>query len=308
MRKWFFIFLTAFVLLLAGLYLFIPSHIRLSTAVTIKGSPEAAYRLLLNDASWMKWWPGKKDDTGAFVYDDAVYSIEAKAFNAFLIGIKKNEKQLNSQFMLIPLRADSFAIQWSTGLNTSGNPFKKMGDYFRAKSQREELSEILTALKAFLENGENIYGMAIRQVKVKDSILVTSRMVSDHYPTAAETDSLISLLRNYIKENNARETDHPMLHVDASRGEFSTMVGIPTDRLLQGNKDIVLKRMVLGNILEAEIKGGPHRIREALRQMEFYVDDYNRTSPAIPYESLVTDRLREPDTTRWITRLYYPVF
>jgi hypothetical protein len=29
---------------------------------------------------------------------------------------------------------------------------------------------------------------------------------------------------------------------------------------------------------------------------------------AIPYQSLVTDRMKEPDTMKWLTRLYVPVF
>ena len=29
-------------------------------------------------------------------------------------------------------------------------------------------------------------------------------------------------------------------------------------------------------------------------------------SPAIPFESLITNRLEEPDTSKWVTKIYYP--
>jgi hypothetical protein len=42
--------------------------------------------------------------------------------------------------------------------------------------------------------------------------------------------------------------------------------------------------------------------------MKNYVEDNKKTSPAIPYQSLITNRLTETDTTKWVTKLYYPVF
>jgi hypothetical protein len=65
--------------------------------------------------------------------------------------------------------------------------------------------------------------------------------------------------------------------------------------------------MVLGDILVTEVRGGPHHIKKGLQQLEYYLNDYQRTSPAIPFESLITDRSIQPDTAQWVTRIYYPV-
>ena len=66
--------------------------------------------------------------------------------------------------------------------------------------------------------------------------------------------------------------------------------------------------MVPGNILVSEIKGGDYSAREALREMHQFMTDNNMSSPAIPFQSLVTNRMEEPDTLKWITKIYYPVF
>jgi hypothetical protein len=58
----------------------------------------------------------------------------------------------------------------------------------------------------------------------------------------------------------------------------------------------------------AEVKGGPSRVDGCLLAVENYVKDHNMMSPAIPFQSLVTDRMAEKDTAQWITRIYYPVF
>ena len=66
--------------------------------------------------------------------------------------------------------------------------------------------------------------------------------------------------------------------------------------------------MVPGKILVAEVKGGAYTADEALRQLTMYMDDNHLVSPAIPFQSLVTERSKEPDTTKWITKIYFPVF
>jgi hypothetical protein len=62
-----------------------------------------------------------------------------------------------------------------------------------------------------------------------------------------------------------------------------------------------------GNMLVTEVKGGQIEVNKASVQLLNYISDYNRTAPAIPFESLVTDRRKEPDSSKWITRIYYPV-
>jgi hypothetical protein len=41
--------------------------------------------------------------------------------------------------------------------------------------------------------------------------------------------------------------------------------------------------------------------------MELYISDHERVPPAIPFLSLVTNRMLEPDSSKWITLIYYPV-
>jgi hypothetical protein len=42
--------------------------------------------------------------------------------------------------------------------------------------------------------------------------------------------------------------------------------------------------------------------------MDQYFKDYNRVAMAIPFEYLITDRLKVPDTSKWVTKIYCPVY
>jgi len=80
------------------------------------------------------------------------------------------------------------------------------------------------------------------------------------------------------------------------------------DRRLPDAGEIHYKWMLGGgNILITEVKGGPGEIKKAYEQITHYVTDYKRLAPAIPFESMVTDRTVEKDSSQWITRIYYPV-
>ena len=62
-----------------------------------------------------------------------------------------------------------------------------------------------------------------------------------------------------------------------------------------------------GNILITEVKGDNKEIQKAYTQIQHYISDYKRIAPAIPFESLVTDRRKQPDSSQWVTKIYYPV-
>jgi hypothetical protein len=66
--------------------------------------------------------------------------------------------------------------------------------------------------------------------------------------------------------------------------------------------------MIPGKILVTEVKGGNYTTGEALKQLDIYLDDNHLSSPAIPFESLVTDRSQETDTAKWVTKIYYPIY
>ncbi len=142
----------------------------------------------------------------------------------------------------------------------------------------------------------------------KDSTMVATKVVTASYPTTAEIYSLIDNLESYIKSNGAKENNFPMLNVrKLENSEFETMVAIPTNKELEGNGKIFFSRFVPWKVLTAEVSGGNSTVEEAFRQMKLYMSEYQKTAMAIPFQSLVTDRIQEPDTLKWVTNIYVPV-
>ncbi len=292
--------------LLAAVYLFIPRKIKIEAAVPLNAPLPGVFRTLINDSNWKKWWPGETP----FAYNKQTYSIKGKLFNVFDIDIYSYKDTINTRMELVLLNANTMTILWNAEQVSSNDPFKRFIGHRHAKQTEKNMNAILQSLKTFLQKKENIYEVDIKETLVKDSVLISTRRQFDHYPNVQEVDSMIQSLKKYISQNNAIEKNSPMLNVfELGNSRYEAMTAIPVDKALQKTNEFAPKFLLKGgNILEAEIQGGIHTIEKGLKELENYRADYKYNSPAIPYQLLVTDRTKEPDTTKWITRLYYPVF
>jgi hypothetical protein len=294
------------VVALASVYLFIPEKVKIEAAVSLEAAFPAVSRALMDENNWKKWWPGETP----FAYSKHTYSIKGKLFNVFDIDIYSDQDTISSQMELVLVTTNTMTILWNAEEPSSNHPFTRFKRYQQIKETEKNMTSILQSLKTFVQKKENIYGVVIRETLVKDSALISTRRQFDHFPTELEVDSMIQSLKKYIIQNNAIEKNLPMLNVfDLGSSRYEAMTAIPVDKALPKTNEFAPKFLLKGgNILEAQIQGGPYAIEKGLKELENYRTDYKFDSPAIPYQLLVTDRTKEPDTTKWITRLYYPVY
>ena len=319
MKKIVFIVLLVLILVFLSLiYILIPEKISIVTYRSANCTLGGAERMILDINKWAAWWPeampGQVNSTNnslrVFIFGNREYKPGIISINTIEVNIVYDNMLTKTEMMILTLSKDSVLLEWrSKETIASKNPVERIKQYLRTGKLKNNLDSLLTILRSFLEKKENIYGMNINEVKVKDSVLITTRFITSSYPSTTEIYSAVNKLKKYIAEQNASSNNFPMMHVvQIDSFHYETMVAIPVNRSLQGTDNMMTKRMVLGNILEAEIKGGETTVRSAMRQLENYKKDHRMESPAIPFALLVTDRSKEPDTTKWITKIYYPVY
>lgn len=298
--------LLVFAFLLASVYLFIPGESEIKATTTIKAASPGVFRALSDTSNWIKFWPGNTP----FKMGNGEYAIKEKFYNVLRIDISSGDDTLASSLNLLPISSDSLIIEWVTKKMNSSNPFRRFAQYRKALALEKELNMILGRVKEFMEQTKNIYGINIKQTKVADSVLISTRRSFDHKPSLKDIDDMIQSLRKYIAENNAVEKNLPMLNIFSTDStHFQAMTAIAVDRELPLTKEFVPKFLLKGgNILEVEIRGGHYTIENAFKELENYRADFKYAMPAIPYQLLVTDRMKEPDTSKWVTKIYYPVY
>lgn len=291
---------------MVAVYLFIPGKKQTSVSATIRAALPGVFRSLSSDHSWKAFWPG---DT-LFKLGDNTFILKEQLYNVIGVDINTPDRSITSTLNLIPIQSDLLTIQWNFEQINSSNPFRRFVQYRKALALEKDLHRLVERIKEFMEQPKNIYGFNIKQIHVTDSVLITTRRSLDHEPRLTDVNDMIQSLKKYITENIAVEKNFPMLNVlriDSSR--YEVMTAIPVDRELPLTKEFAPKFLLKGgNILETEVQGGPYTIATGMAELENFKNDYKFAAPAIAYQLLVTDRLLEKDTAKWVTRLYYPIY
>ncbi|HEY0434853.1 MAG TPA: hypothetical protein VGC95_13350 [Chitinophagaceae bacterium] len=317
------ILLSLFILLLlivAGSYLLIPGGIRISSSMWLKANSQPLFHSLQHRDDWNKWWPPAagahaSDSSQAeapdssWEYDGFRFRLAQEFYNAFQLSVRHGHDSFPAVLKIVPFTTDSMGLEISADRPTSGNPLKRIATWYTANKLKRAFDSILLRLGRYAGDVKNFYGLDIRREKVQFQFLVSMRKRFDHYPATGDIYAIVDTLRSFAAARGARELFYPMLNITAdSVGGYVAQLGLPVDRSVNDDGAISQKQMMKGgNILAADVNGGTHRIEEARKKVEQYIQDYQRTIIAIPFQMLITDRRQEPDSSRWVTRIYYPV-
>lgn len=302
------------VITIAAIYLFIPSHLTIGCSVNVRCTAEGASRLLQHEESWVRWWPDASvsngKDSTKYSYNHFTYTPDKKLYNKRMIITESNKVKALGSLNILSYSIDSLQLLWLSDLQTSMNPFTRLFQYQQTKKLKKDMNEILNRMKVFLRNDENIYGYKIVHTTLKDTALVAIKTATKDSPSTSVIYGMINDLEKYIVAEGALKTSFPMLNITRiDSNHFVTMVAIGTSKVLPDKGNIFLKRMIPypDKILTTDAKGGAAGIRRAYEIINLYMRDHQLSSPVIHFEYLVTDRLKETDSTKWITRIYMPI-
>jgi len=288
----------------ALVYILIPRELIISSIVPVHCNAEGAFRVLGEES----YWTNGLRLTGR---QGAPYNlrIRGKVFHAMEISVERGDDSLLSSFTLLNLgRIDSTGLQWKCSYPSSLNPLRRVQQYRRSVALKQFMDSSLSRMRLFLEKKENVYGMPVQDAMSKDVSLLVTKFQTASYPSVPEIYRSVQAIRTYIASQGAREVNYPMLHVSEDKGKgFESMVGISVDRELNGNALIVPKRYVPWKIVVGEVRGGPYTAENAMNGLQQYISDFHLMPMGLPFQSLVTERDREPDTTRWVTRVVQAV-
>lgn len=312
MKKWIGFLVLLLVIFIASVFIFIPNIISVDRHFSVAVNHSGLYRNLSESARWKEWWPdtssGKTSDS-AYSYHGFNFKLRNQQTFSLVISITRPQQEIMSSLNFVSTVKDSVTLDWEAKMTSSYNPIKRLNRYLEARKLATTMDELVEAMTNFYSVTANMYGFDIQKKTVVDSTLLSTFASSKGYPSNEFIYDLIGQLKTYIKEQGAKETGFPMLNIFTHDSlNYMTKVAIPVDTKLKPSGNMAYRWMLPGgNMLITEVKGGPVRIAQAYQQIETYISDFQRVAPAIPFLSLVTDRIQIPDTSKWVTRIYYPV-
>jgi hypothetical protein len=306
MKNWLWALLLVIVLAVGAWWL--PATVQVQQTLVLNRPLSAVERNMINTRRWPEWWPGKQVADSVYEHAGHRWQINTLLLNGFTAtDLDQPGRYYDCKIVL--MENNRTALSLTLVQQAGANPIRKLQANCSKAAYRRFAKSWLMAVASYFESDERLYGFKVVPAKVKDSSYISVRSYFDHEPTVAEVYALIDELRSYISMQGGQAVNVPIMHLHReSATRYELMVAIPTAFDLPGTKRYQLKKMILGNILVGEITGGLYTVAKAEENMRLYASDYRKVAPAIPFQQLVTDRRTEPDTSKWITRVYYPSF
>lgn len=297
------------------IYTLIPSQIKINKTIIVNASLASVSRNILYGNGWNNWFSQRKEkitNLYFFTHNNIHFSnIKFVTATNATILIETNNIISNADISITPIKSDSILVNWSCIVDASKNPFKRINNYFNAIKIKKTMDEIANNFKVYIEDLKSIYGFNVRTTTLKDSSMIALKATINNYPTVSDIYAKIEILEHYANVNNASPTNFPMLNIQKIDSlHYNFMVALPVNKRLENSGEILYKQMLPnGNFLCSDsLNGGFKKLDILFTQFENYRRDLNLLSPAIPFQSLITDRRKEADTTKWITKFYYPIF
>jgi hypothetical protein len=280
------------------------------TKVSINCTDAALARNLLDLKAWQKWWPGNKINDTVFSFGEVSYTLMRLIGNGATFKVSAESKNETGFLQFASVNDTSCNLVWTPSTVISPSLSEKLLNPFQKSVLKDNIALLLDCLKNYFNNPKNIYGFKVNFTKVTDPHLISSRKAYNKYPSTDEIYGTIEKLQAYAISNGAEKTNYPMMNVHQSENgnTLDVMIALPVNNSLKASGEFLPKFMIQGVLLEAEVKGGAYNVEKCLGQFSNYLTDYKLSAPAIPYQSLVTDRSKVLDSNLWITKIYQPVF
>ena len=157
-----FISLIFFALLITGISLFIPSHIRISKAIDINAGKDSVMLQINDAANWKNWFPGG-DTATSFISDNKITGIGIGGKQALTIteindssvlakNVGPGSKRGTSGWNIYEGRtSNTVTVQWYMDFHLRWYPWEKFSSLLLEKRYGPMMEQGLDKLKGLLE-------------------------------------------------------------------------------------------------------------------------------------------------------------
>jgi hypothetical protein len=299
MRKLILSISTIIVLSLAGVYLLIPKLLLIKGNQMVYQPSASVTRGMMQTDKWTEWMP-----------KDIKVTIEGSLVATIQATLTLDDVQVPVLFSIMDGEGENAIISYETTMdNGNYNPITKIQYYIFAKKIQRNLDRVLSAARAYYNYSKGVYGFDIVETRVKDSSLIAVDQTLKDTPSLVQIYQLVSVLEQHISDQNGKAKGAPMVNITrVDENEVYFQVAIPLERDLPVKAGLTIKKMVLGNLLSVKVVGDQTKVNQAFEATKQYINDKQKSSPAIPFVIYNTNRLLEKDPSRWISTINYPIY
>jgi len=312
--------------------IFLPSDIHISKSVEINAPISKVFNQVNSFRNWGNWAPyqdssynarfeGNNAGVGAkMLWSDEKEGesvntiIESKQNTKIVTELAFNEhRKARNTFLFADLNGKS-SVTWEMDVNDLSYPFGRFVGFMIQKGAEYNFGRGLEALKEFSESNIDIpdyYGFNIidEVISPKSFIGKEAKSTMMNFDKTIE-DSFKEVLSS-MGTNNIAPIGYPVIvwnnYNPKGVSEFICLMEINSKSEVNGIENDMYYSFPERRVLWLEYKGAYEKSSIAWETLNSYIANQNLVMSGNPYEEYVTDPSTEPDTSKWITNIYFPV-
>ncbi len=312
--------------------LFISSETHVERSLTINAAPEAIFAEINNVKNFNNWSPWHSIDPNTeYTYEGPESGVDAKmswtsdhqdvgSGSQWIVEsvpnklVKTNlvfegfEDPAEANFVLEP-EGDQTKVTWTFDTEMSGlyKYFGLVMDGMLGPQYEQGLQNLKAVAEA--KPSYNI-GIGVEEVPEIHYLSILHTMTSENSDQISTImGELFGELMGYMSSNNIEMHGSAMtVYPRSEENSFDMECALPVEEEVQVSDDrIVFKTISSGKAVKAVHMGSYHLLEDTHNTVNQYISDQGLQAAGAPYEIYITDPSDEPDTSKWITQVYYPI-
>ncbi|MBN2610451.1 MAG: SRPBCC family protein [Bacteroidales bacterium] len=322
--------LIGLIILLAAIILigfFLPSKIHLERSLTIKAPKEVLFNQVNNLRCWEDWSPWHKIDTAMKItYKDpftgtgASFSwtsnnkkigqgkitiLYSKPYDSIVAEMDFMKQGTAQGYHLFQDTDSGTLVTWGFGTDMGKNPFRK---YFGLMMDKYVGNDFETGLKN-LDSIANTLSPYLVEMKQLNEFAYTSIRQTCKWEEVSNVMAIsYSTLMSFIQSSGGEMNGPPYaIYHKMDEGTIDLETGIPTSELLNPRGNIITGTFNQTSVAATDYYGFYDNLGDAHGALQDWIIKMKLEPVGAPIEMYITDPSSEADTSKWLTRIYYPV-
>jgi effector-binding domain-containing protein len=307
---------------------FLPSQSRIERSIVINSPAENIAAKIVDLHLWDEWSPWKDQDSAAtYKYNDTIGVGGWMDWNGKIVGSGKLtitkvlpdsivyflafkepfESESNGTFSFTSVEG-GVKVTW-TDLESLPWPMGRIMGLFMNFDEMlgPDFEKGLSRLKKTVESSYK-YTYTVQEKEISPAIIATIRNKVNSGEIGEIMGKSYGEIQAFLAKNGAKQNGSPMaitLAWDSLSWDFEA--AIPIDKEIEGTDKIVVKKSYEGKAIFVTYTGPYEQTYQAYTDLDQYMKEKGLTQAGGPWEVYITDPGTEPDQTKWVTEIYFPV-
>lgn len=311
---------------------FLKDSVNVEKKIVINAPIEKIFESVNNFHNWDKWslW---SDTTMATTYEGAAFGKGAKMiwhdkkegvgemeiieskFNEMIItqlSFKNTESKTKSEFHFKQL-AEGVEVSWSLKSENYSYPFGRYAAWLIAKGLNKSFTTGLEKLKAFAESDEKLESgstdYVVEVLAIEEKMYAAIKDSGNSQEISNKMGVLYGNLSTFLANNKQECIGYPISiwHYFDPQNTSVFSCALPVGKEFKPEKNVQMIKFPATKVAMVKYTGPYDGSYNAWMTLEDYIKKNKLEINGNPWEEYVTDPATEPDSTKWITNIYYPI-